>query len=181
MTENLDWFIVHTKSKQDRICADSLERKKFGVYLPMRQTIISHARKKQIVMRPAMGRYLFVGVSTAEALGRQLAEIKRSIGVEWLIQPAGSRAPMSIPEKIIDDLRKAEDAGAFDDVDCNRLNLPAPLPRRGDIVKLREGPFAEMIAEVSRAQSEHRIEIVIKHARIASRITTTLAKLEKVA
>lgn len=177
------WFIVHTKFQQDRICADALERKRFGVYLPMRQTIVTHARRKEVVMRPALGRYLFVGFDPNEPLGKLMSECKRTIGVEWMIQPAGSRAPLPVPVGIVAALRQAEDAGAFDDAGCNRaLEGMAPvLPRRGDIVRLTEGPFAGFLAEVASASTEHRIEIVIKHARLAGRITTSLAKLERVA
>lgn len=183
MVQDHTWFIIHTKFQQDRICADALERKKFGVYLPMRQTIVTHARRKEIVMRPALGRYLFVGFDPNEPLGKLMSECKRTIGVEWMIQPAGSRAPLPVPPGIITALRMAEDAGAFDDAACNRSQegMKALLPRKGELVRLTDGPFAGFLAEVASASTEHRIEIVIKHARLAGRITTSLAKLEKVA
>ncbi len=179
------WFIIHTKFQQDRICADALERKKFGVYLPMRQTIVTHARRKEVVMRPALGRYLFVGFDPEQPLGKLMSECKRTIGVEWMIQPAGSRAPLPVPSNIIMALRQAEDAGTFDDPECIRIrdcqSMASRLPKRGDKVQIMEGPFAGFLAEVASASTEHRIEIVIKHARLAGRITTSLAKLEKVA
>lgn len=181
-TEDTAWFVVHTKFQQDRICADALERKKFGVYLPMRQTVVTHARRKQVVMRPAFGRYLFVELKRAAP---PFAEVKRTIGVEWLVQSATS--PLPIPADLVAALRQAEDAGTFDDPACNRtLEGMAPaLPRRGDKVKIMEGPFAGFLAEVARADSERRIEVVIRQAegfmRLNARLTTSLAKLDKVA
>lgn len=176
MIENPAWYVVHTRSKQDRLCADALERKQFMVYLPMRQTKIRHARREQVVMRPALGRYLFVGLDPERP---QFAEVKRTLGVEWMLQVVGSHMPLPIAPTIIEALRQAEDAGAFDDVPRHVVKLN--LPKRGDVVRLVDGPFAGMIAEVAKAPSEHRIEIVIRHARVANRITTALAKLEKVA
>lgn len=176
MIENPAWYVVHTRSQQDRLCADALERKGFAVYLPMRQTKIKHARREEIVMRPALGRYLFVGLDPDQP---QFSEVKRSLGVEWMLQVVGSRMPLPIAPSIIEALRRAEDAGAFDDVPRHVVRLD--LPKRGDVVRISDGPFAGMIAEVAKAPSEHRIEIVIRHARSASRVTAALAKLEKVA
>lgn len=185
MFHDHSWYIVHTKHQQDRICAEALERKRFGVYLPMGQRIVKHARREEVVMRPALGRYLFVGFDPEGQLGRMMSEVKRTIGVEWMIQPAGTRAPLPVPPSIVEALRAAEDAGFFDDPKCIRIRdgqtMVARLPRCGDLVRVMEGPFAGFLAEVARAPSENRIEIVIKHARMGGRFTTSLAKLEKVA
>lgn len=189
MFHDHSWYIVHTKHQQDRICAEALERKRFGVYLPMGQRVVKHARREEVVMRPALGRYLFVGFDPEQPLGRLMSEVKRTIGVEWMIQPAGSRAPLPVPPSIVEALRNAEDAGFFDDPKCIRIRdhlamasgSVARLPKRGDKVRVMEGPFAGFLAEVASAPSEARIEIVIKHARMPGRFTTSLAKLEKVA
>lgn len=180
--EDTAWFVVHTKANQDRICEDALRRKRFGVYLPMRQIIVTHARKKQTVMRPAFGRYLFVELNRKTP---PFSEVKRTIGVEWLVQSASS--PLPVASEIVSALRAAEDAGLFDDAACNRTRegLAPEMPRRGDLVKLREGPFAGFLAEVASADSERRIEVVIRQAegflRLNARVTTQLAKLDKVA
>lgn len=185
MFHDHSWYIVHTKHQQDRICAEALERKRFGVYLPMGQRIVKHARREEVVMRPALGRYLFVGFDPEGQVGRMMSEVKRTIGVEWMIQPAGTRSPLPIPPSIVEALRRAEDAGLFDDPKCIRIRdasaIPNRLPKPGDLMRVMEGPFSGFLAEVARASSEHRIEIVIKHARMGGRFTTSLAKLEKVA
>lgn len=185
MFHDHNWFIVHTKFQQDRICAEALERKRFGVYLPMGQRIVKHARREEVVMRPALGRYLFVGFDPEAQIGRLMSEVKRTIGVEWMIQPAGSRAPLPVPPAIVEALRTAEDAGLFDDPRCIRIrdgmSLASRLPKRGDKVRVMEGPFAGFLAEVASAPSESRIEIVIRQSRFGGRLTTSLAKLEKVA
>lgn len=126
MIENPAWYVVHAKHQQDRIAADALERRGFAVYLPMRQTLVRHARKAQI---SAQARKMAQGwksnrapdtparyVAPQDELGMTRDEAAKASS-EWHLERAKALGALPVPQLSAEALktiglapRRAEDA-----------------------------------------------------------------------
>jgi transcription antitermination factor NusG len=92
-----DWWVVHTKARNEKALADDLERKGIGHFLPLIHTIRRHGGRKVQVQLPLFPSYLFlcgtetdryftlmthraagvIKVSNQEQLKRELRQIYR--------------------------------------------------------------------------------------------------------
>ena len=165
------WYAVHSKSMQERLCADALLRKGFPAYLPMSTHRVRHARRTRVVSRPLFRRYLFVGLDPAAPA---FAEVRKTLGVEWLVTNVDK--PVQIRTAIVEEIRRAEEARLFDET---RPPDPAPYAV-GDEVRI-DG-FSDRIAQIVAMPSEKRVEVLWKIlGQSSSRLTIDVAKLRKVA
>lgn len=173
-TDTTAWFVAHTRCNQERLCAEALERKGFDVYLPMKTVRVSHARRAQVVTRPLFGRYLFVGL---DHVTPAFSAVRKSLGVEWIVQNGAN--PVRVRNVLIDGLREAEEAGAFDET---RPQVVTCSVAPGDTVRIKDGPCAGLIAEIVATPSERRIELLLKSAgHRPPKIVLPLARMERVA
>ena len=59
------WYAVYTQPHAETKAAEHLLRQGYSAYLPRYRTWVSHARRRQPVLRPLFPRYLFAGVDRA--------------------------------------------------------------------------------------------------------------------
>lgn len=167
------WYVVHTKSLAERLVADTLQRKGFLAYLPAATRIVTHARQRHVVARPLFQRYVMVGLDPVEL---PFSEVRKTHAVEWFV--ANGEGPVRIPTAAVEALRRAEEAGEFDET----IPRKAPPPfKPGDPVEVAEGPFAGFIADVIAAPSEKRVEIMLTMFGRKTRMTAPLANLRRIA
>lgn len=166
------WFAVHTKHQAERLTADTLARKGFGVYLPMVTKEIKHARTKQIVARPLFVRYLFVGLPQPDG---PFGEVRKSYGVDWLVSNAGK--PAEIPVRILEQLDEAERDGAFDETRPKPKSSVKFKP--GDRVIVSDGAL-DLAAEIMATPSEERIHVILNLFGRKTKATVPLAKIRTV-
>ena len=55
-----DWFVLHTRSRQEKILAADLSAMNIGYYLPMTRQVRTHGSRKQEVNLPMFPGYLFL-------------------------------------------------------------------------------------------------------------------------
>lgn len=166
----LGWYIVHSKIRAERMTADALERKGFEVFLPMETCEITHARKKQVVARPLFRGYLFVRLDKDRP---RFADVRKTHGVHWLVTNVGK--PVVVPDKIIGALQERETEGDFDRTKPKKLGMQA-----GDKVRIKEGPFADLIGEILALPSERRIDVLLNLYNRKIKFKIPLANVEVV-
>lgn len=127
------WFVIQTKSGQERIAETNLLRQGFEVYLPRTVKRTRHKRRGvATVTIPLFPRYLFVRVDLDAAPWRS---INGTYGVANLIS-FGER-PAALADAIIDEIKGRED-------ETGNISLVAlDSFKPGEKLEIAEGPFKD--------------------------------------
>lgn len=146
----ISWYAVLTRPQAESTALANLLRQGYEAYLPRCRVRVSHARRREIVLRPLFPRYLFAGLDHAVKPWRP---IRSTFGVAGLVQFGDEPAP--VPENIIRSLREREEAGAFD-----RVSTEQSL-RIGDLVRVTEGAFEDMIGRLVELRDQDRVVVLL--------------------
>lgn len=125
------WFAVYTQSHKEALAAQHLRNQGFETYLPRYQKMRRHAGKTEIVAAPLFPRYLFAGIDMGHQRWRS---VNGTVGVIGLVM-TGDR-PVPVPQPVMDEIRAREDDTGF-------IQLNAPRYRRGQSLRIVEGPMAD--------------------------------------
>jgi len=128
----------------------ALDARGYTTFLPMEKAR-SHHKGKGDVYRPVLGRYLFVGKSD------YWYEIKRCWGVQGLISRLnveGEKVPAIVSDAVIQDLRRAVNAGLFDKT--RRYGL-----REGELARIIRGPFADQVIRIIQFRGAERVKVMM--------------------
>lgn len=145
------WCVVYTKPNCERRAFEHLRRQGYEVYLPFHKRRRSHARRVEIVEKPLFPRYLFVAI---DLMATRWRPILGTVGVAEVLRYGD--APQVLSHEVIDALRDREARDAFDDIDPVR-NL-----RRGDKVRVLQGPFADLIGRFQSMADGERVNVLLQ-------------------
>jgi transcriptional antiterminator RfaH len=145
------WHVVHTGTNCEMRARLGIEALGFPVYLPCETRTARHARRRAVVKRPLFARYLF---ASFDAEREPWGAINATPGVAYVLY-RDPNVPACVPDAVIERLRRAEAAGEFD------LTISGVSFAPGVAVRVEEGPFADMIGEVRRADSKHRVAVLL--------------------
>ncbi len=146
----ISWFAVQTRPQAESKAVANLLRQGYEAYLPRCRVRVSHARRREIVLRPLFPRYLFAGLDRALMPWRP---IRSTFGVAGLVQSGDE--PVAVPQSVIDTLQEREAAGAFD-----RLSLQQSF-RPGDMVRVTEGAFEDMVGRLIEMRDHDRVIVLL--------------------
>lgn len=163
------WYAVHTKPASEATALHNLACQGYATYLPCTRRWVRHARRRALALRPLFPRYLFVGIEERE---RPWRPVLSTIGVADVVR-AGD-APLPVAAELIDSLREREEAGEFDE------SKGAARAKLGDPVKVSEGPFADLVGRVLRADAGERIVILFEFLGRTVSATFSASALELV-
>src|SRR6187397_1071564 len=110
------WYAVHTRPQAETKALENLLRQGYDAYLPRYRTQITHARRRQTVLRPLFPRYLFAGIDRSAMRWRPILS---TAGVSDLVRSGNE--PMPVAHEIVEALRAQESAGGFDALARRRL------------------------------------------------------------
>lgn len=144
------WFAVHTQIRAETTALENLLRQGYRVYLPRCRTWISHARRRQLALRPLFPRYLFAAVDRPAMRWRPIIS---TVGVSDLVRVGDRPAPVA--EEIIETIRAREREGCFD------RPQSAPGLRPGELVRVTGGAFAEMVGRLAELQDNERVIVLL--------------------
>lgn len=147
----LTWYAVHTHVHGEDTASWHLRRQGFGVYLPKQAKTRRHARRTERIEAPLFPRYLFVSLDAARARWRA---IHSTFGVSHLVCFGSEPAP--VPEEVIEDLRACENEVGLVDLG-RRIRF-----RKGDRVRLLDGPFSDSIALFDGVSDERRVIVLLE-------------------
>ncbi len=143
------WFAVYTQPGKEAFAAQELRNQDFAVYLPRYQKLRRHAGKAQIVAAPLFPRYLFAGIDLAAQRWRSVNGTRGVIGLVM----SGDR-PIPVPEPVMAEIRSREDDKGF-------IQLNPPQFRRGQALRIVDGPMADTQALFEEAVDGHRAILLV--------------------
>ena len=143
-----EWFVIQFKPNSHHQANKNLNRQGFETFLPLHELTLRKGSRFVKSTKPLFPGYMFVSFNKTEL---KWHKINNTYGVSRLITLNSSLK--SIPTTFIDNLMKRYDSsGKF---------IPIVKMKKGDEVKIVEGPFANFIATVEEYEAEHRIWVLM--------------------
>jgi transcriptional antiterminator RfaH len=146
----MSWYAVSTHVQSEEKAARHLCNQGFDVYLPRYLKRKRHARKTEIVKAPLFPRYLFV---TFNMNLHQWRCINSTVGVARLVCTGNDPTP--VPAPIIEEIRMRENENGIVVFD------PRNRFKKGDPVRLLNGPFADVIGLFECATDNERVMVLL--------------------
>jgi len=126
-------------------------RQGYSAYLPRYRTWVSHARRRQPVLRLLFPRYLFAGVDRASMPWRPILS---TVGVTGVVRAGDEPSP--VPLGILAAIRARKEVGAFDRLDPRRaLQL-------GEMVRMTAGAFEDMVGRLVELRDQDRVVVLLE-------------------
>ena len=147
----MNWYAVYTQPHAEPRALEHLLRQGYSAYLPRYRTRVSHARRRQIVLRPLFPRYLFAAIDRATMPWRP---IMSTFGVSDIVRAGDEPAP--VPAEIITAIRERENAGGFDRLD------PRHSLRLGELVRATTGAFEDMVGKLIELRDQDRVVVLLE-------------------
>ncbi|MCW0234959.1 MAG: hypothetical protein OJJ21_15265 [Ferrovibrio sp.] len=159
------WYAVYTQTGRETAAAQHLRNQGFSVYLPQYRKMRRHAGRVEVVATPLFPRYLFAGIDMQQQRWRS---VNGTIGVIGLVM-SGDK-PMPVPDPVIDEIRAREDETGF-------ISLSTPAFRRGQALRIVEGPMADTQALFEETIDNNRAILLIS---LMGRLVRTQMPLRQV-
>lgn len=166
-TINLRWLVVRSKSRQETLALENLERQDFETYLPMLQLKKRRRNKWVNIVEPLFPGYLFVHVDPDQTT---ITPIRSTLGVNGIVRFGNNLVP--IPDQVIEFLKQSEQP------DTGHHQSDEPLFQKGDGVQIVDGPFTGLEGVYQMEKGEDRAMILIE---IMGRQSNVAVKLDVIA
>lgn len=164
----MHWYLVHTKSRQEKCALENLERQGFQCYMPTLKVEKFRRGGLSVADEPLFPRYLFIRLGLGES-AQSWAPIRSTKGVSRLV--SFGTEPTKVSDRLVDALR-AQAASAEAE--------PERLFKAGERVRLTEAPFADIEGIYLVADGERRVMVLIELLSKQVRVVVTPACLRKV-
>jgi transcriptional antiterminator RfaH len=145
----MNWYLIHSKPRQEHIALENLERQLYPCYLPFFRVEKIRRGEVSVSQEPLFPRYLFVQLDT-DSQSRSWAPIHSTRGVARLVR-FGSE-PARVSEELVAQLREGEARSAS----VQRLFEP------GQAVRIACGPFAGVEGIFQLADGQRRAMVLIE-------------------
>jgi transcriptional antiterminator RfaH len=164
----MHWYLVHTKSRQEKCALDNLQRQSYQCYLP---TIPSEKLCQGLLTvadEPLFPRYLFIRLGQGDS-AQSWAPIRSTKGVSRLV--SFGLEPAKVSDSLVEALRAQE---------ASVQTEPERLFKAGERVRLTEAPFAGIEGIYQMADGERRVMVLIELLFKQVRVQVAPASLRKV-
>ncbi len=155
----MQWYLVHTKPRQEQCALENLQRQGYECYLPTLLSEKLRQGKLVVVDEPLFPRYLFIKLGQDDS-AQSWAPIRSTRGVSRLV--SFGVQPAKVDERLVHQLQAKEAA---------KHGEPQRLFAAGQRVRLTEAPFADIEGIYLMAEGERRamvlIELMCKPVRVA--------------
>jgi len=163
----MNWYVVHTKPKQEARAFLNLEQQGFICFLPTIPKKRVKSKAFEMVSEPLFSRYLFIELDTTLS-GKSWAPIRSTWGVSKLV--TFGNEPARVNPDLIDLLREQE----------NTLSQsPLSQYQPGDIVRIKEGPFKGLEAVYQLDDGEMRAMVLIELLQKPTRLQVDISNIQK--
>lgn len=162
----MQWYVVHTKPRQENRALFNLESQGYGCFLPTlpKKKILKNS--VEIIQEPLFPRYLFISLDVS-LNGKSWSPIRSTLGVSRLV--TFGTDPIRIAPELIESLQA-----------CNQIVQKAPSPfTPGEIVHIKEGPFAGIDVIYQMEDGESRALILIELIHKPTKMYVPLNHLRK--
>ncbi len=145
-----NWYVIHTKPRQEWRALLNLEQQGYECYLPVFATEKLRQRVLTVVDEPLFPRYLFIRLDTSES-GKSWGPIRSSKGVSRLV--TFGTEPAKVDEKLIETLRAQG---------RTTVDQPQRLFSPGERLLVTDGLFAGIEAVYQMSDGESRVMVLIE-------------------
>jgi len=144
-----NWYVVHTKPRQEKVAVENLERQGYATYCP--QTIQPKRLRQrwQKVMEPLFPRYLFVKLNIGSD---NFSSIRSTLGVIGLVRFGNQPAVM--PDISIKAIQSQEEESKIG-------GAMHPHWREGDVLQIMDGPFSGLRGIFQKREGLERVLILL--------------------
>ena len=143
------WYVLHTKSRHEKVVNDLLLKKSVEAYLPI-VTVRSKRRDRKVMIRvPLFPGYLFV---KTDLHPNSHLEVVKTAGAVRLI--GSHQGPVPVPDDTIDSLRIM--------VNSEQPVTTGSRLHAGDKVMVIHGPFAGVVGTFNRYGGKGRVIVNIE-------------------
>lgn len=163
----MQWYVVHTKPKQESRALTNLEQQGFACFLPTIPKKRVRGKSFELVQEPLFSRYLFIELDTTLS-GKSWAPIRSTLGVSKLVT-FGSE-PARVNPDLIELLRDQETALA---------TTPVSQYQQGETVIIKDGPFKGLEAIYQMDDGEMRAMVLIELLQKPTRLEVEISNLKK--
>lgn len=160
------WYTLHTKPKAEYQVTAVLQQRQIETYLPEVMTPTANKRQRK---QPFFPCYLFARIDFARV---GLSAVQWTPGLRRVV--TFEDQPATVPAEVIALIRQKLD----------QLEAAGGLPRHnfkvGDTVRIKEGPFQDMLALFNGPMSSaERVQVLLNILGQACRVKVDVAALEK--
>ena len=143
-----NWYLVHTKIRQERVALEHLQRQGFECFLP--QIWVEKLRRGalQVLQEPLFPRYLFIRLGT-DTESQSWAPIRSTVGVSRLV--TFGQTPAKLADELVASIRTQS---ASSEVRLRHFEA-------GEPVLVTDGPFVGVEAIYQMADGEGRVMVLL--------------------
>ena len=134
------WYAVLTKPQKEGLVSNLLAHQGFETLYLHYWTKVKHARRTRLVQRAYFPRYIFAAVD----IGLTVYDINHTIGVSTVIYLGDN--PLEIPTSVIEELQARGDSKGMVQFTPREVTEHRKRYRRGEMVRIDEGPLVGFIA-----------------------------------
>ena len=163
----MNWYLVHTKPRQEKVALLNLEQQGYDCYLPILQVERLCHGSLAVIDEPLFPRYLFIRLGKSET-AKSWSPIRSTKGVSRLV--VFGLEPARVEEDLIGALRAQEGI----------RREPQHFLAPGERVMLTDGPFAGIEAVYQMRNGENRVLILIELLSKTVRMSVVPSILHKV-
>ncbi|MEJ2169774.1 MAG: UpxY family transcription antiterminator [Desulfobacterales bacterium] len=143
------WYVLHTKSRHEKVVNDGLLKKSIEVYLPL-VTVRSRRRDRRVMIRvPLFPGYIFVKTDLHPT---SHLEVVKTAGAVRLI--GNNQGPVPVPDETVHSLQIM--------VESNHHVTTGYQLKSGDQVMVVYGPFTGVVGTFVRYGSKGRVIVNIE-------------------
>ena len=160
-----EWFVIKFKPNSHFQAIKNLNRQGFETFLPLQNSTLRKTSRFISTRKPLFPGYMFIAFDEAET---NWHKINYTYGVSKLVTFNSKLKP--IPTIFIDNLMLR--------YDLSGKLVPIKKLKKGDQVKVLEGPFSDFIATIESYETEERIWILMDLMGRKTKIQTPAGALQ---
>lgn len=145
-SSSLAWYVLHVKSRHEKIVAALLEQKGIESFVPLRAVQRKWSDRSKIVKLPIFSGYVFVYID--------LATKREALITHGVVSIIGKTSPKSVPVEQIDSIKRFIES----EVDID----PYPNFVKGKMVEVIRGPFKGVQGVLKQKKGKYRLLISIE-------------------
>lgn len=145
----MDWYLIHTKPRQESRAALNLAHQGYQCYLPLMPVERLRQGALNLVLEPLFSRYLFIQLDASQS-GQNWSPIRSTKGVTRIVTFGDQ--PARVPAAIIATLRQQDEA---------LQQRPQRRFSPGETLLITQGPFIGIEAVYQMADGERRALVLI--------------------
>ena len=102
-----NWYLIHSKIRQECVALENLERQGFECFLPLIRSEKLRRVALQVLQEPLFPRYLFIRLGTGVE-SQSWAPLRSTVGVSRMV--TFGQTPAKIDDELIADIRIQSDS-----------------------------------------------------------------------